>query len=662
MASRTALAVILLFVLAFSTVAAQNSAKVESLLKEIDSWVLTDTTKIMAYIDSTNKVTTDMLEGSKYWQPTVDALTFLLGIDFITSPQVDNTGRIYFQMRITGENGALFYVDKPMGWPNQVTPNNWSEEGFTISSFAVHPAGDFTIVSVYKHGDEMHDMWYFARDGKFKPLLVDRKTAFFGPLYDEDNPDRFFVIAYDRRTIHLAQYTLSTGILDTLYTEPGVFFPGDYYKGKMTITREYSASENQLCSYDLATDKITVLSDTAIFNGATYTEDGKILTLTSIMSKPDEYLKFCILDPAKPNEFKVLYDPGMEVATYGLDRKTGQVFVNLNKEGYSELVSFDLKGKPIPMPKTDIGIISGPSTNDSGDVVFGFSSPTVAPTAYEFKLGENKLKQIGKVSTFGYDFSNIKVDLIKYKSYDGTMIPAFIYIPNNAKKDGNNPAIIDYHGGPAGQSQPYFQRNMAFALSKGFIYMLPNVRGSSGYGPAYEQADNLEGRFNALNDDEAAIDYLINEGWTKPDRIAIWGASYGGYTVDWLATQCPDKIACVVSEVGVSDPDHTILNSNPVFIPSWEKEYGPVGGDLNRKVAPIYYAENVTKPILLTGGFHDPRVPPSDPRRFAYVLSRLGKPVWYYEEIEAGHGGSTKAQTIHDLATRYVFTFMHIAK
>jgi prolyl oligopeptidase PreP (S9A serine peptidase family) len=192
--------------------------------------------------------------------------------------------------------------------------------------------------------------------------------------------------------------------------------------------------------------------------------------------------------------------------------------------------------------------------------------------------------------------------------------------------------------------------------------MLPNVRGSSGYGPAYEQADNLEGRFNALDDDEAAIDYLIKEGWTKPDRIAIWGASYGGYTVDWLATHCSDKVACIVSEVGVSDPDHTILNSNPIFIPSWEKEYGPVGSELNRKVAPIYFAENVTKPILLTGGFHDPRVPPSDPRRFAYVLSRLGKQVWYYEETEAGHGGSTKAQTIHDLATRYVFTFMHIAK
>jgi len=307
-------------------------------------------------------------------------------------------------------------------------------------------------------------------------------------------------------------------------------------------------------------------------------------------------------------------------------------------------------------------VVSGVSTNDSGDVVFAFNSPTVAPTTYKFKLGETELTQIAKVSTFGYDFSDIDVQVIRYPSEDGTMVPSLIYIPKSAKKDGTNPAIVDYHGGPAQQHQPYFQRNLAFALSKGFIFMRPNVRGSSGYGPAWEQADNLEGRFDALKDAEGAIDYLINEGWSNPEKIAIWGASYGGYTVDWLSTHVPEKFAVAVSEVGVSHPDHTIKYSNPVFIESWAKEYGPLGSEINRKVAPIFYAEKVSKPILLTGGFNDPRVPPSDPRRFAYVLNELGKQVWYFEEIEAGHGSSGKQQVIRDLARNYVFTMMHIMK
>jgi dipeptidyl aminopeptidase/acylaminoacyl peptidase len=186
------------------------------------------------------------------------------------------------------------------------------------------------------------------------------------------------------------------------------------------------------------------------------------------------------------------------------------------------------------------------------------------------------------------------------------------------------------------------------------------VRGSLGYGPAYERADNLEGRFASLIDCERAIDYLIDEGWSNPEKIAVWGASYGGYVVNWLVTHASDKFACGVSLIGVSDVDHTNRHSSQVFAKGWEHEYGPVGSELTRKLTPIFYAENVDVPMLVTAGYYDPRVPPSDPRRFAYVLSRLGKPVYYYEEVEAGHGGSMKSQVIFDYASRYTFTMMHV--
>ncbi len=352
----------------------------------------------------------------------------------------------------------------------------------------------------------------------------------------------------------------------------------------------------------------------------------------------------------------------MKIDKFAFERKTGIFIAVLNMDGYSKLAGFDLSGNLVATPQIEIGIVSEIFSNEAGEVVFSFSAPTISPAAYKFKIGDDKLEKLAGVSTFGFDFSDVKVDLIKYQSEDGTEIPAFIYIPSTAKKDGSNPAIVNYHGGPTDQSRPYFQRNMAFALSKGFVYMLPNVRGSTGYGTAYEKADNLEKRFSALKDAEGAIDYLISEGWSNPDRIAIWGASYGGYTVNWLDAQCPEKLACIVSEVGVGEFDHTILNSNPIFIQLQEKEFGPIGGELTRRLSPIFYAENISRPIFVTGGFNDPRVPPSDPRRFAYVLSSLGKQVWYFEETETGHGASVKAQIIRDLATNYVFTMMHVMK
>ena len=591
----TLICAILLF--SVTAVWAQYPPKVDQALKEIDPWVVTDTAQIMHFIDSTKQVTLDMLHNSKYWDGVEQDLSFLLGIDLITSPQIDNTGRIYFRMRLTGEQDALFYVDKPMGFPVQITPNNWGEEGFSISGYAVHPSGDYILVQVNKFNDEMHDIWKFDRDGKFTPLLVSREKRYYISGFDEDNPQRFMVLVYDSPEIHFARYDLGTNTLDTLYFEEGSNYMTDYYKNKILYVRSISFSESQLVQLDLATMKTKDLTDVTQIGMASYTADGQVALMTSAKSKADEFMKICLLDPAKPKKMNVIYDPGKEAEDIMFDRKQGYFLAILNNDGFSKMVGFRLDGSEIELPRTEIGVTyeyngSAISANDNGEVVFSYTSPTTPPTAYKFKLGDNTLQQIGKVSTFGFDFSNISVDVIWYASEDGTKVPALLYMPKDAKKDGSNPAIIQYHGGPPQQSRPFFQRNFAFALSRGFIIMMPNVRGSSGYGPAWEEADNLEGRYDALKDAEGAIDYLINEGYSKPSKIAIWGGSYGGYTVNWLATQASDKIACVVSQVGVSDFEHMFKYTGvQAFISGYEREYGKIGSDLIHDLSPIVHAE-----------------------------------------------------------------------
>lgn len=669
MRSKLIVGIALILVVLFSVSQAQDSKRVENLLKGIDTWVTTDTARILSYIDSSNAITEKMLQASKYWDPVHRDLSFLLGIDYIGTPQIDNTGRIYFMMRITGESAALFYMDGPDSWPVQITPNGWSDEGYTISSYGsyyVHPSGDFMIVRVNKFGDEMHDLWYFTRDGQFRPLLESRTERYSGPIFDEEHPGQFHMFVQSMAGMTIAHFDMTTGKLDSLYTEPGAFYPTDYMDGKITFVRWFSFSANQLAMLDLASGEVTDLSDTTLIWAAGFTEDGKVLALTTAASSEDEFLKVCRLDPAQPKQFSVVYDPRKETDGMAFLKKQNAVVLSLNNDGYSELVAVDLTGKKLTVPTLPIGVLGGNdadeiSANDLGDLVCSFSSPTTPPTAYKFKLGSTELEQIGHMSTFGFDFSEIDVKVIRYESEGGWQIPALLYTPKNVKMDGSNPAVISYHGGPPSQSRPHFQRNIAFALSKGFVMMFPNVRGSSGYGPAYEQADNLEGRFASLIDCEKALDYLIDNGYSSPSKIAIWGGSYGGYVVNWLATQAPDKFACVLSMVGVSDVDHTNMNSkNQNFSEGWQREYGPIGSDLVRKLSPIFFAEQVTKPMMITAGFNDPRVPPSDPRRFAYVLANLGKPVWYYEETEAGHGSSFKAQVIHDYTSYYVFTMMHV--
>lgn len=651
------LVVILIWVWSASFSYAQN--KVEELLNEVDTWMTQDTTRMMAYIDSCNAHTISTLEKSKLWNSVYRDLSFLMSIDYVGSPRVDSTGRIYFNMRITGETDALFYVDKPMGWPHQITPNNWSDMGLSIGYFDVFPSGKFVLVGVMKYGSERFDVHLFDREGKCKPLLEDENIMYRAVVFK--NEDEFFLISNDMKSLTLVKYTISTGNLDTLYTEDEYFSPIDYSDGKLLCNRWFSFSESQLFIFEPETKKSWNLTDKGLFYGGRFTQDGKVVTLTSALSTEEEFTKFAIVDLKNPKKLKLLYDPKMETDDYYLVKRAETVVALLNRDGYSQLAAFDLNGNLIGCPQPDIGVVTGISGNDYGEVLFSFSSPKTAPTCLNFRLGDKSVTKVADVATFGFDFSEVKLEVIHYKSSDGAEIPALLYTPSNAKKDGSNPAIVVYHGGPPSQSRPYFQRNIAFALSRGTVLLFPNIRGSTGYGPAWEEADNLEGREQSLIDCEKALDFLYDNGWSNPEKTAIWGASYGGYVVDYLSGMAPDRFACAVSEIGVSDIDHTSTHADVTFQKGWEREMGPVGSELTKKLSPIFYAENVKRPMLVTAGFYDRRVPGSDPRRFSWVLKNLGKDVLYYEETQAGHGAAKKTQLIKTFARTYVFMLEHIA-
>jgi dipeptidyl aminopeptidase/acylaminoacyl peptidase len=640
---------------------ASAEPRVLEILQEADTWIIQDTTRILSYIDSCNQVTDQALRSSKHWQSTYDDLSFLLGIDLATDAKVDNTGRYYFQMRITGQVQSLFYVDSPMEFPHQLTPNNWADMGINIGYYRPHPSGKYLLVGIHQYGNENFDVYKFNRDGQFQPLLADPAIQFRSLVFK--NEDEFFCISNDRKSQTLIKYTISTGKVDTLHTEEQWFGPNDYQDGKLILTRWLSFSESQLLLWDEKTGKVEdIKTPKGLYYGGLFTRGGKVLTYTDVLSTQEEFSKIALIDLKKPKKPQLLYDPKLELDDYTWMPEIGIAVCAANKDGYSEFVAFDLHGNVVKTAQPEIGAILDLSSNDYGDVAFSFSSPRVPPTCYRFRLGWDRIDQLVPVATFGFDFSKVDVKVVRYPSKDGTMIPALLYVPKGAKKDGNNPAAINYHGGPPDQSRPYFQRNIAFALSRGLILLFPNVRGSSGYGPAWERADNLEGRFSSLEDDVAAIDYLINEKWSNPDKIAIWGASYGGYTVNYLAANYPDKFACVVSEVGVADVDYSTTHGDITFAAGWEKEMGPVGSELTQKLSPIFKAHNVSRPILVTAGFHDPRVFPGDPRRFGYVLKELGKDVLYFEQTESGHGGSQKSLLIEDFTRSYVFMLEHLLK
>ncbi|MBN2565321.1 MAG: S9 family peptidase [Candidatus Eisenbacteria bacterium] len=643
---------------------ARAADSVAEILEGIDGWMDSDDSRVAEFIERHNARTEEALTSSPHWQPVYDSLSDVLGIDYVGSPDIDNTGRIYFKMRLTGDQPALFYMDEPRGWPTQISPNGWAEEGLETGGYTVAPSGDYLYLRVMKHGDENWDIYRFERDGTYTPLLVDRTLSMGSILRDGDEGFYFHIMDLRQGKFWLAHYDLASAEVDTLHTEPMPFGPMDYYDGKVLCVRAMSAFQMQLFEYDVETGEMRDLTGWHEFGSGEYAPDGRVLVTTDALSSDDEFMKVVAFEPGdtpvEPSDMTVFYDPGVEIDGFGVKRETETVIAVLNREGFSELVRIDMNGVASTVPSPGVGMVAGASSNDHGDLVFDFNSPTVPPTAFYLANGSDDIEQIGSVSTFGHDFSRVNVSIVQYPSKDGTTIPALLYLPEGAEKNGDNPAIIEYHGGPSGQNLPYFRRNIAFAMSQGVVFLFPNVRGSTGYGPAWERADNLEGRFVALEDAEAAIDYLVDEGWTSYERLALWGASYGGYTVDYLAVNAPEKFACGVSEVGVSDVDWTIEHGNPGFVDMHKVEFGEPGSELTKKLSAIHWADRVERPLFLTAGSNDPRVPPSDPRRFAYVLEQLGKDVLFYQETEAGHGASGRSDVAKQLARSYVFTFDHI--
>jgi hypothetical protein len=312
--------------------------RVLEILGQADSWIIQDTARILGYIDSCNNVANDVLMSSKNWQSTYDDLSFLLGIDLATDTRVDNTGRYYFLLRITGQVQALFYVDSHMEFPHQLTPNNWADMGINIGYYYPHPSGKYVLVGIHQYGNENFDIYKFDRDGKFQPLLADPAIQFRSLVFK--NEDEFFCVSNDRKTQTLIKYTTSTGKIDTLYTEPGWFSVSDYQDGKLSLVRWLSFSESQLFVLDEQTKKPQDISKVGLYWGGVFTKDGKVLTYCNALSTEKEFAKFALIDLKKPKKLNLVYDPKLEIDDYAWMPEIGIAVCAANKDGYSEFLAW----------------------------------------------------------------------------------------------------------------------------------------------------------------------------------------------------------------------------------------------------------------------------------------------------------------------------------
>jgi len=214
--------------------------------------------------------------------------------------------------------------------------------------------------------------------------------------------------------------------------------------------------------------------------------------------------------------------------------------------------------------------------------------------------------------------------LVHYPTFDGRRISAYVHVPVNLRRDGTNPAVVMAHGGPSGQWTDGFSREAAYFADHGYVVIRPNVRGSTGYGKAFEDLNNLDWGGGDLRDLVAAADYLVASGYVARSRIAVLGGSYGGYLTLAALAFTPQRWAAGVDLFGISSLVTLAGTTEPLLMPYLTREMGDPAthAALLRERSPLLRADAIRAPLLILQGDNDPRVPLAESRQIAEAVRR----------------------------------------
>jgi dipeptidyl aminopeptidase/acylaminoacyl peptidase len=246
------------------------------------------------------------------------------------------------------------------------------------------------------------------------------------------------------------------------------------------------------------------------------------------------------------------------------------------------------------------------------------------------------------VSTAGLDPKLfIEPTLHSFISFDGTRVPYFRYIPHGQRPLSGWPALFVIHGGPEAQMLPAFEPVLQFFASAGFALITPNIRGSSGYGRAYLDADNVEKRLDSILDiRHLAIHIKENDKEIDGNRLVVYGGSYGGFAVLSAMTEHPDLWKCGVDIVGISNFVTFLTNTAAWRRSLREAEYGSLLHDLDTlaRISPINHIDRICAPLFIIQGDNDERVPLSESIQMYETLKEKGLDVRMLRFADEGHG------------------------
>ena len=550
-------------------------------------------------------------------------------------------GGIYIVTRF-GETNQIHHVASPMGKRRQIT---FYDERTSGASVRPDGSGQFMFTRDVG-GDEFFQGFLFDPTTARSIQFTESGTRNQGLSWSADGSK----VAWASVTWEQPDYTIwvadpsDPASRRQLFQAEGATVPSEWSAdgSKLLLGRYISINESRLFLLDVESGTVEQINpeQQVAYAAARFSVDGSELFVVS--DSGAEFRRILAID-LESGEQRVIAEHPWDVQAMDLSPDGSLLAYTINAGGISELHLLDLaSGEPRPTPELPSGLIGGVQFSPDGKHLgFSHSYAGSPGDAWTFELASGTLERWTESEVGGLDTSRFRApELISFKSFDDLEIPAFVHRPEG---DGPHPVIVSIHGGPEAQARPGFSSTFMYWVHElGSAVVVPNVRGSSGYGNEFVNLDNVFLREHSVFDIGALLDWIAEQPDLDQERVVVYGGSYGGYMVLASLMHYSDRLAGGINIVGISNFVTFLENTAGYRRDLRRAEYGderiPEVREFLESISPANSPERITAPLFIIQGANDPRVPASEAEQILTAVREAGGNPWYLLALDEGHG------------------------